>query len=122
MRIVGIDPGYDRLGIAVIEKNARDKELVIYSDCFETSPKDAIYKRFKEIGTEMARIADKYAPDAVALETLFVTKNQKTAMRVAEARGIIIYEAVKQAFPFSNMVRWRSKPPSPETAPATNNG
>ena len=35
----------------------------------------------------------------MALETLFITKNQKTAMRVAEARGIIIYEALKRDIP-----------------------
>ncbi len=35
----------------------------------------------------------------MAIENLFITKNQKTAMRVAEARGIIIYEALKHGIP-----------------------
>jgi len=100
MIIVGIDPGYDRLGIAVIEKLPKgtmgDKDTLIYSDCFKTSAKDSIYTRFFSIGAEICRIFDKFRPDQLAIENLFITKNQKTAMRVAEARGIIIYEAEKR--------------------------
>ncbi|MDE2038336.1 MAG: crossover junction endodeoxyribonuclease RuvC [Patescibacteria group bacterium] len=99
MRILGIDPGYDRLGIAVIERPARGKEAVAYSGCVTTSPKDSIYLRLLHIGTEVAAIADRFAPDAVAIETLFITKNQKTAMRVSEARGIVLYEASKRGLP-----------------------
>ena len=99
MKILGIDPGYDRLGIAVIEKPAKGKETVIYSDCFQTSPKDPIYARFKAIGSEVSRIIDEYKPDSMALETLFFSKNQTTAMRVSEARGIIIYQAAKKDIP-----------------------
>jgi crossover junction endodeoxyribonuclease RuvC len=99
MKILGIDPGYDRLGIAVIEKPTKGKEVLIYSSCFETSSKDSIYDRLKQVGEEVARIIEKFSPDAMALETLFITKNQKTAMRVAEARGIIIYEALKSGVP-----------------------
>ncbi len=99
MIILGIDPGYDRLGVAVIEKNGRNKEKLLYSACLQTSAKDTIYYRFRSIGTEVARIIAEYKPEALALETLFITKNQKTAMRVAEARGIIIYEAVRAGVP-----------------------
>lgn len=99
MKILGIDPGYDRLGIAVIEKPTKGRETVIYSACFSTSKKETIYWRLNEIGKKVANTMDKFKPNAVALETLFITKNQKTAMRVAEARGIIIYESIKRNLP-----------------------
>lgn len=99
MKILGIDPGYDRLGIAVIEKPIKGKEVVLYSDCFTTSAKAAIYERLRRVGKEIDRILNKFKPDALSIETLFITKNQKTAMRVAEARGIIIYEALKHNIP-----------------------
>ena len=99
IRILGIDPGYDRFGIAIIEKPARGKEVLLYSDCFQTSAKDTIYERFGQIGAEMNRVIIKFKPDALALETLFISKNQKTAMRVSEARGIIIYEAIRAEVP-----------------------
>lgn len=99
MKILGIDPGYDRLGIAIIEKPVRGKETVLYSNCFQTSATDSIYERFRQLGAEISRILDKFSPDTVALETLFMSKNQKTGMRVAEARGIIIYESIKRNVP-----------------------
>ena len=97
MKILGIDPGYERLGVAIVEKTTR--EVVLYSSCFRTSPKDAMHKRLGEIGAEISRVIDEYSPDALALETLFITKNQKTGMRVAEARGIIMYEAIRHKIP-----------------------
>lgn len=99
MIILGIDPGYDRLGIAILEKPVKGKEVLLYSDCLQTSSKDSIYRRFKAIGSEVSRIIDEYKPDSMALETLFFSKNQTTAMRVSEARGIIIYEAARRDIP-----------------------
>lgn len=99
MRILGIDPGYDRLGIAVIEASGSGKETVAYSDCLQTSAKDDIYSRFGRIGAEICRVLDLYKPAALAIETIFITKNQKTAMRVSESRGIVIYEAIKREIP-----------------------
>jgi crossover junction endodeoxyribonuclease RuvC len=99
MKILGIDPGYDRLGVAIIEKPEKGKEIVVYSDCFVTSRSDSIYERLTAIGGEVERLISTFTPDVVALETLFVTKNQKTAMHVAEARGIIIYAASKKRIP-----------------------
>lgn len=98
-RIIGIDPGYDRLGIAVVEKPVKGKETVIYSDCYKTSAKDSIYERFGAIGAEISRVVKLYKPDAMAIETLFISKNQKTAMRVSEARGVILYEAICNGVP-----------------------
>ena len=101
MKIIGIDPGYDRLGIAVLEKPLKGKEVLLYSDCLQTSAKETIYERFGKIGAEISRVIEQYKPDALAIETLFISNNQKTAMRVSEARGIIIYEAVKASIPIS---------------------
>jgi crossover junction endodeoxyribonuclease RuvC len=94
LRILGIDPGYDRIGIAIIE----NKNL-IYSECFDTNAKDSFHIRLKSIGLEIKRVIDKYNPDVLAIESLFITKNQKTAMKVAEARGVISYEACLKDIP-----------------------
>ncbi len=94
MKILGIDPGYERLGIAVLEKNRGDKkERVIYSDCFKTSAKMPFEERLELLGNEVARVIELYKPDGLAIETLFFTNNQKTAMNVAEVRGVILYLA-----------------------------
>ena len=99
MRILGIDPGYDRVGIAIVDKDPKQKESLFYSECLQTSSKDPFYTRLGQVGNKIADIIEKYRPDAMAIESLFITKNQKTAMRVAEARGVIAYEAVRENIP-----------------------
>jgi crossover junction endodeoxyribonuclease RuvC len=91
-RILGIDPGYERLGIAVLEN-----EKLIHSECFKTAKTDAFTDRLKKIGNKISEIIEKFEPDALAIENLFVDNNQKTAMRVGEVRGVIIYLAAARA-------------------------
>lgn len=96
MRILGIDPGYERLGIAVLEKNKGEKiEKVIFSECFKTSAKLDFSERLILIGEEVKKIIKKYQPEVLSIETLFLTTNQKTVMRVAEARGVVMYAAAQ---------------------------
>ncbi|MEI7809999.1 MAG: crossover junction endodeoxyribonuclease RuvC [bacterium] len=96
MRILGIDPGFERLGVAILEKNIGDKkEKVIFSECFKTSAKLEFSERLVLIGEEVRNIIKKYKPEILAIETLFLTTNQKTVMHVAEARGVVIYECKK---------------------------
>lgn len=95
MKILGIDPGVERVGIAVIEKT-NEKEKLLYSDCFTTPPDDTQSKRLITIGNEIRKIINQFNPDCLATETLFFNKNQKTAMVVAEARGVILYEAERR--------------------------
>src|SRR3989344_4760034 len=96
MRILGIDPGFERLGVAVVEKEKRSKEQVIFSECFKTNSKLEFGERLRLIGEEVQKIIKKYKPEVLAIETLFLTTNHKTVMRVAEARGVILYEAARQ--------------------------
>ncbi|MBI5134557.1 MAG: crossover junction endodeoxyribonuclease RuvC [Candidatus Taylorbacteria bacterium] len=95
MRILAIDPGYERLGVAVLEKNPREKETLLYSDCFKTSTKLPHAERLALIGGEVARVIEEFEPKALSIETLFFSTNTKTAIAVAEARGTILYEAAR---------------------------
>ncbi|MCU0660135.1 MAG: crossover junction endodeoxyribonuclease RuvC [Candidatus Pacebacteria bacterium] len=100
MKIIAIDPGYERLGIAIVEKNGTGKEHVIYSDCFKTSAKLPHPERLALVGAEVTRIIREYAPERLATETLFfMEKNRKTAIAVAEARGVILYSAAQVGLP-----------------------
>lgn len=95
MRILGIDPGYERLGIAVLEKNRGGKECVLFSECFKTSAKSDFSERLYSVGEEIKKIIIKYKPGILSIETLFLNTNHKTVMRVAEARGVAVYEAAR---------------------------
>jgi len=101
MRVLAIDPGYERLGIAVVEKKAGGKEVLIFSECFQTPKKLEFVGRLHMIGVELRKIIKEYSPQAVAIESLFFTNNQKTAMHVAEIRGVIMYEAMNNKLEFA---------------------
>ena len=91
MNILAIDPGFERVGIAVIEH--KQKDVLVYSTCFKTSAKIPFNERLKAIGEEIEKVIKKYKPEVLAIEKLFFTTNQKTVMGVSEARGVIIYVA-----------------------------
>lgn len=102
MKILGIDPGYERLGVAILDPVARGERgnknfnhKVVFSECFKTDAKLPFHERLKLIGTEVKNIIKKYKPDVLSIETLFLTTNQKTVMHVAEVRGVVIYEAMQ---------------------------
>ena len=96
MKILAIDPGYERLGIAVLEKNVGNrKETLLYSDCFKTKTTHTHAERLSLLGQELARIITEYKPEALSIETLFLTTNHKTVMHVSEARGVILYESAR---------------------------
>lgn len=91
MRILGIDPGFDRLGLAVIE-SATGKLTVVWSDCVEPA-KGAPEERLAVVYSAVKSAIEEYQPTALSIETLFFSTNKKTALKVAEARGVILAAA-----------------------------
>jgi len=98
MRILGIDPGFGRLGVGIIDVE-NSTETYIYSECFETNPQDTFHTRLKLVGEKIKSLCKEWRPNAASVETLFFEKNQKTAMHVAEARGVIVYELLQNLVP-----------------------
>lgn len=93
MKIISIDPGYERLGIAIMEKEPKGKEVLVFSECFKTSAKLSHPERLGLIKNRIEEIIEEFRPEKMAIETLFFTNNQKTVMQVSEARGTIIATA-----------------------------
>ena len=94
MIILGIDPGFERMGCAVLEKNPSGEKL-IYSSCLISSRNDAHEKRLLVLAGGLKKIIKDFRPDTMAIEKLFFTANQKTAMKVAEARGVALLLAAE---------------------------
>lgn len=88
MRILAIDPGYDRLGIAIVEGNP-SKPLLVWSDCVQPD-KGSASERLAQVSFSVTSAIQEYAPDALGIETLFFSVNKKTALGVAEARGVVL--------------------------------
>lgn len=98
--VLGIDPGYDRVGIAVVKQSLNSKKAeIVYSECFLTNKEEDLSTRILAISARVADIIEKHKPNRLSIEKLYFTNNQKTAMGVAEARGVIINKAKEFGIP-----------------------
>lgn len=97
MRVLAIDPGYDRLGMAVLEGSA-SKPNLLWSTCVEI-PKGERETRLAHVYSNVMNVAKEYRPDLFALESLFFSTNKKTALGVAEARGSALSAASHAGLP-----------------------
>lgn len=96
-RVLAIDPGYDRLGMAVVEGDP-SKPTYVWSDCI-VPPKGAAETRLAVVFSSVTAALHKYKPDILAIESLFFSVNKKTVLGVAEARGAILSAAGMRAVP-----------------------
>lgn len=116
-RVLAIDPGYGRCGWAILAKRGNPKSQIpksnfqiskkmLHATCYklhdpelvacdliETHKSKSLPERLKELYEAIEYIIKKYKPTELAIESLFWFKNAKTAMSVAQARGVIIVAA-----------------------------
>ncbi len=100
MVILGIDPGSNRIGIGIIEKKsgrAEKKDAFLLTD--ENAFKDDEGKRLLNMEEKLNAVLKKTKPHAAAIETLFFSKNKKTAFSVAQARGVILKTLAERNIP-----------------------
>jgi crossover junction endodeoxyribonuclease RuvC len=93
--ILGIDPGFDRLGVAII-KSVNNKNTLLFSDCLTTNKKETMEKRLASIYDQLRKIINIYKPEKLGIESLFLTNNQKTVINVAKAIGVILLAAAEK--------------------------
>ena len=87
--IIGIDPGYDRLGWAVGQEQAGQWQIM-GQGCIQTNSKDDLTQRYQQLIDELTEILERFKPQEAAIEQLFWSHNQTTAMAVSESRGLIL--------------------------------
>ncbi len=98
MRVIGIDPGYGRVGWGVVEGD-RHQLLSRAWGCIETAKESPVPDRVLEVWRELNRLLDLWYPDGMAVEALYFSKNVTTGMQVAEFRGVIRLAAALRDLP-----------------------
>lgn len=94
MRILGIDPGYGIIGYGIIDIQNSEINTVEFG-AITTSKQERLPKRLDLIAKNLEILLKKFKPDEIAVEELFFLHNIKTAIPVAEARGVIIQTCFK---------------------------
>jgi crossover junction endodeoxyribonuclease RuvC len=98
MRILGIDPGYGKVGYGVLDKTGNKFKMVDYGVIY-TDKELKLPERLKELHDKLNIIIDKYKPDESCVEELFFFRNVTTAIQVGEARGVILLCLVNKNIP-----------------------
>ena len=94
MIVLGIDPGYARMGWGVVESIGSRMRLVAYG-CVETKAGVPMQTRLRTLQLNVRDLVQIYKPDDVAFEKLFFGHNVTTALTVGAARGAAIIAAVE---------------------------
>ena len=91
--VVGVDPGLNRTGYAVLGRGAR-RPLLREAGVIRSTPKLTLAERVREIGDGLLEVLDQYQPQVMALEQIFSTgQHPQSALLMAHARGVILYTA-----------------------------
>jgi crossover junction endodeoxyribonuclease RuvC len=98
MIIFGIDPGLAISGYGIVNYAGNKFEIIKYG-AVTTSSFDEFPKRLKIIYDRYTELFEMYRPEAVAVEELFYNKNTKTAMAIAQSRGVHILAAANKDIP-----------------------
>ncbi|MEX0689998.1 MAG: crossover junction endodeoxyribonuclease RuvC [Candidatus Paceibacterota bacterium] len=101
MIILGIDPGTTRIGYGVIKKE-NNKFSHLKSGILEIK-EESNASKILSLEMELEKIINKFKPDKIGVEKIFFSKNKKTAIKVAEARGVILSLVYKKSIPVAEM-------------------
>jgi crossover junction endodeoxyribonuclease RuvC len=108
MRVLGIDPGFDRNGFGVVDDNG-GKLVHIAHGVLQTSKDDSFMTRLRQVRDNVAGLIEQHKPDCVAVEKLFFQTNAKTAINVGMARGVVLLviadAGIKLVEPTPNQVK-----------------
>lgn len=99
MRVLGCDPGYAIAGYGVVDSPKGAPLRALTFGAATTQAHTPFEDRLEEVYDDFCALITQYSPDVMAIETLFYTTNQKTAIAVAEARGVILLAAKKAGLP-----------------------
>ncbi len=94
MRILGIDPGYAIIGYGVVDYISNHFTVVDYG-AVTTQAHTDFDLRLQTIYNGLSCLIENYKPDAMSIEKLFFNTNTKTAIDVAQARGVIVLAAAQ---------------------------
>ncbi len=98
MRILGIDPGSRITGFGVVEKQG-NRLLHVENGAIYTDSGDHLAERLGIIHGELGRIISRFAPEAVAVEQIFMAKNALSALKLGHARGAALLAGFNAGLP-----------------------
>ncbi len=101
MVILGIDPGSSLIGYGAVEKKAGKLICLGYGAIKIEAKENKL--RLLEARKSIKKILAEFKPEFVVLEKLFFFKNRKTAIQVAETKGVITLTVAEKNIPLTEI-------------------
>lgn len=99
MRYLGIDPGLNRTGYALLERGPKGP-ILREGGVIRSTPKRSLAERVCELGEGLLEVFEQFKPEVMAIEQVFSTgQYPKTALLMAHARGVILFTSARQSVP-----------------------
>lgn len=95
MRILGVDPGTHATGWGVVEAAGGALRWVAHG-VVRTKSADPLWVRLGGIHEALTSVLDDHAPDVLALERVYVSKNVESALKLGHARGAIMVACTRK--------------------------
>jgi crossover junction endodeoxyribonuclease RuvC len=96
--IMGVDPGSQLMGYAVIAIHKNIPQLLVMDVLKLTKEKD-IYARLEMIHTKIVALIAQYQPNSFAIEAPFFGKNVQSMLKLGRAQGVAIAAAMQSKLP-----------------------
>ena len=96
VRIMGIDPGSQRMGVGIIDIDASGRTRHVFHAAVLLLDNPTFPLRLKQIFDELCALIAEHRPDEVAIERVFMARNPDSALKLGQARGAAICAVVNQ--------------------------
>lgn len=100
MIIIGIDPGTAITGYGIVKRTSNNLTAIDYG-CITTDSQMPNSQRLIIIEKQLTKLIKKHQPEQIAVEDIFFFKNLKTAIKVSQARGVVLVTAARKKIPIS---------------------
>ncbi len=101
MKILGIDPGVNRIGYGFIEKkNSREKETVLCTGTITPPIKEKYSTKLKLILEQFDNLLEELQPNVIAIEEIYLGKNVQITLKIGQITGVLVGAALRNGIPF----------------------
>lgn len=101
MTVLGVDPGLTRCGIGIVV-GPSSRPTAVHHECVRTSPDTPLELRLLAVHDAVLAAAERYRPQAVAVERVLFSANVRTAMATGQAAGVALLAAARTGLPVTS--------------------
>jgi len=99
MLVLGVDPGTATTGYSLVAEDVEGNDRLVRFGVIETRAHEAMAVRLRSIHADLSALIRESAPEAMAVEELFFSRNVSTALSVGQARGVVLLAAAQAGLP-----------------------